>query len=140
MKHVSSIAALALASGLVLLTTGCDRKPDEQAANAVSPTPGERVDNAIDTTKQETRELGNSLEQKANQAGQAIDDASITTSIKGKYLTDDTLKGSDISVDTDHGVVKLTGTVQSDSDKELATKIAQSVEGVVSVNNQLAVK
>jgi len=37
-------------------------------------------------------------------------------------------------------VVMLSGTVQSDSAKELATKIAQGVEGVVSVNNQLTVK
>ena len=140
MKHVSSIAAFALASGLALLATGCDRKPADQSANTTSPTAGERMDNAVDTTKQETHELGNTMEQKASQAGQAIDDATITTSIKSKYLADDTLKGLDISVDTDHGVVTLTGTVQSDSAKELATKIAQGVEGVTSVNNQLTVK
>jgi osmotically-inducible protein OsmY len=140
MKHVSRIAAFALASGLALLATGCDRKPADQPANATSPTTGEKMDNAIDNTKQATQDLGNTLEQKADQAGQAIDDATITTSIKGKYLADDTLKGLDISVETDHGVVTLTGTVQSDSAKELATKIAQGVEGVASVNNQLTVK
>ena len=140
MKHVSSIAAFALASGLALLATGCDRKPADQPVNAANPTTGEKIDNAIDNTKQETQELGNSLEQKAGQAGQAIDDATITTSIKGKYLADDTLKGLDISVETNHGVVTLTGTVQSDSAKELATKIAQGVDGVSSVNNQLSVK
>jgi len=39
----------------------------------------------------------------ADDAGQALDDAAITTSIKGKYLDDDTLKGLDISVDTVQG-------------------------------------
>ena len=133
MKNVSSIAAIALASSLALLATGCDRKPAEQTA-------GEKVDNAVADTKQEARDLGNTMERKADQAGQAIDDAAITTSIKGKYLADDTLKGLDISVGTQHGVVTLTGSVQSDSAKELATTIAQGVDGVTSVNNQLTVK
>ncbi len=133
MKNVSSIAAIALASSLALLATGCDRKPAEQTA-------GEKVDNAVADTKQEARDLGNTMERKADQAGQAIDDAAITTSIKGKYLADDTLKGLDISVETQHGVVTLTGSVQSDSAKELATTIAQGVDGVTSVNNQLTVK
>lgn len=133
MKNVSSIAAIALASSLALLATGCNRKPADQTA-------GEKVDNAVANTKQETRDLGNTMERKADQAGQAIDDAAITTSLKGKYLADDTLKGLDISVETQQGVVTLTGSVQSDSAKELATTIAQGVDGVKSVNNQLTVK
>lgn len=140
MKHVSSFAAIVLASSLALLATGCNRKPADQTASEANQTTGEKVDNAIANTKQETQEMGNTLEQKAGQAGQAIDDTAITTSIKGKYLADDTLKGLDISVETEHGVVTLTGTVQSDSAKELATKIAQGVDGVASVNNQLTVK
>lgn len=133
MKNVSSIAAIALASSLALLATGCNRKPADQTA-------GEKVDNAVANTKQETRDLGNTMERKADQAGQAIDDAAITTSLKGKYLADSTLKGLDISVETQQGVVTLTGSVQSDSAKELATTIAQGVDGVKSVNNQLTVK
>ncbi|MHB1215892.1 MAG: BON domain-containing protein [Thiobacillus sp.] len=133
MKNVSSIAAIALASSLALLATGCDRKPAEQTA-------GGKTDNAVTDMKEEAHDLGNTLERKADQAGQAIDDAAITTSIKGKYLADDTLKGLDISVETQQGVVTLTGSVQSDSAKELATTIAQGVDGVTSVNNQLTVK
>ena len=72
--------------------------------------------------------------------GEYIDDATITTAIKGKYLVDDTLKGLQISVETDQGVVVLTGSVQSDAAKELATQIAQGVEGVVRVDNQLTIQ
>ena len=141
MKHVSSLAAIAFASGLALLATGCNQKPADQAlSEANQATAGEKMDNAVASAKQETQELGNTLEQKADQAGRAIDDTAITTSIKSKYLADDTLKGLDISVATEHGVVTLTGTVQSDSAKDLATKIAQGVDGVANVNNQLTVK
>jgi osmotically-inducible protein OsmY len=132
MKNVSTLAAI-LASGLALLATGCDRTPDE-------PTAGEKIDNAATDSRDAARDMGDTLERKADQAGQAIDDASITTTIKGKYLVDDTLKGLQIDVDTEQGVVKLSGTVQSDTAKELATQIAQSVEGVVSVDNQLTIQ
>lgn len=133
MKSLSRIAAITLASSLALLATGCDRTPEE-------PTTGEKADNAAEDVRTEARDLGDTMERKADQAGQAIDDAAITASIKGKYLVDDTLKGLDISVDTEQGVVKLTGSVQSDAAKELATQIAQSAEGVVSVDNQLTVQ
>jgi hyperosmotically inducible protein len=133
MKNVSSIAAIALASSLALIATGCDRKPADQTA-------GEKMDEAAADSRGAVSGMGDTLERKTDQAGQAIDDASITATIKGKYLVDDTLKGLDISVDTEQGVVTLTGPVQSDTAKELATQIAQGVEGVVRVDNQLTIQ
>ena len=132
MKNVASIAAITLASSLALVATGCDRTPE-------GPTPGERMDNAATDSRNAVSGMGDTLERKADDAGQALD-AAITTSIKGKYLVDDTLKGLDISVDTVQGVVTLTGPVQSDTAKELATQIAENVEGVVRVDNQLTVQ
>ncbi|HUX30045.1 MAG TPA: BON domain-containing protein [Thiobacillus sp.] len=133
MKNVSSIAAITLTASLALLATGCDRKPADQTA-------GETIDNTVAETKQNARELGNTLEQQTDQAGQALDDTAITTSIKTRYFADDTLKGLDISVETVDGVVTLTGTVQNDDARSLATTIAQGVDGVTSVNNQLTIK
>lgn len=129
MKNVSSIAAIALASSLVLVATGCDRTPDEP-----------RMGNTATDSRGAASGMGDTMERRTDQAGQSIDDASITASIKGKYLVDDTLKALDISVDTVQGVVTLTGPVQSGTAKELATQIAENVEGVVRVNNQLTVQ
>lgn len=133
MKNVASIAAITLASSLALVATGCDRTPEQ-------PTPGERMDNAAPDSRNAVSGMGDTIERRADQAGQAIDDASITTSIKSKYLVDDTLKSLDISVNTEQGAVRLTGTVQSDAAKKLATQIAENVEGVVRVDNQLTVQ
>lgn len=134
MKNPSAIVAITLVSGLTLLAAGCDRNKEPAATTA-----GEKYDNAVTDAKQEASELGDTLERKAGQAGQAIDDTAITTAVKGKYFADDTLKGMDISVETDHGVVTLTGLVQSEAAREQATQIARSVDGVVSVNNSLTV-
>ncbi|NDP47565.1 MAG: BON domain-containing protein [Sulfuriferula multivorans] len=135
MKKSFGIVAITLASSLVLLTVGCDKNKDPATT-----TSEEKYDNSAAATKQNANDLGNTLERKADQAGQAIDDAAITTSVKSKYLADDLLKGLDISVETDHGVVMLTGAVQNDSARERATQIAQGTDGVVSVNNSLSVK
>ncbi len=134
MKNASGIVAITLVSSLGLLAAGCDRDQGPEGNTA-----GEKYDSAVADTKQESNELGNTLERKADQAGQAIDDAAITTAIKGKYFADDTLKGLNISVETDHGVVILTGSVQSETAREHATQIAQGVDGVVSVNNSLTI-
>lgn len=133
MKNVPSIAAIALASSLALLATGCDRDRDERTA-------GQRLDSAAEDAQTQARDMGDTMERKADQAGQAIDDAAITASVKSKYLLDDTLKGLQIDVDTEQGVVTLHGSVQSDAAKELATQIAQTAEGVVRVDNQLTVQ
>lgn len=128
MKNVSGIAVIALVSGLAVLATGCER--DER---------GEIENEGVVDAQNDARDANNTLEQSADRAGQAVKDAGITTSIKTKYLADDTLKGMDISVDTEQGVVMLTGSVQSDAAKNLAEQIARDVDGVTGVNNQLTV-
>jgi hyperosmotically inducible protein len=72
-------------------------------------------------------------------AGQAIDDATITASVKTKLLADERTKGFDINVDTVRGQVTLSGGADSAAAKQAATELATHVEGVVSVNNQLVV-
>jgi osmotically-inducible protein OsmY len=140
MKDAFNIAALALASSLVVLT-GCDRAdtPSERATERAEDRAEAAEERAEDRAEAAEPSLGERTEGAASQAGQAIDDAKITTVVKSKYLADDTLKGLEISVDTEQGVVTLTGKVQNDSAKELANQIASGVEGVVSVNNQLTV-
>lgn len=143
MKNVSSIAAITLVSSLALFAAGCDRTPDEPEVvdpMVTEPSISDRMEDAADDTRNAASDMGDSMERRVDQAGQAIDDASITAAVKSKYLIDDTLKGLQISVDTVQGVVSLTGTVQNDAAKELATQIAQGTEGVVRVDNQLAIQ
>ena len=140
MKNLSSIAAVTLVSSLALFAAGCDRTPNEpEVADPMvtEPSVSDRMEDAAADTRSTASDMGDSIERSADRAGQAIDDASITAAVKSKYLLDDTLKGLQISVDTDQGVVSLTGTVQNDAAKELATQIAQGTEGVVRVDNQL---
>ncbi len=49
------------------------------------------------------------------------------------------VKGRDISVRTDKGVVDLTGTVDSSKESDRATALASKIEGVTAVHNNLKV-
>ncbi len=72
-------------------------------------------------------------------AGQTVEDATITASIKTKLLADSRTKGFDINVDTVRGVVTLTGGADTDAAKAAATEIANTVDGVVLIKNELTV-
>lgn len=69
---------------------------------------------------------------------QAVNDAGITASIKTQLIASD-VKARNISVDTDAGVVTLTGSVESEAHFDLAQTIAQNTEGVFEVENNLMV-
>ena len=71
--------------------------------------------------------------------GQYIDDATITAKVKAAFAEDKMVKGRDISVRTDHGVVDLTGTVHSKVESDKATDLATKVKAVSAVHNNLAV-
>ena len=82
-----------------------------------------------------------STDQKATETvGESISDAAITTKVKAAILADRMLKVMQIKVETNEGVVRLSGTVDTSKAAARATKVAKKVKGVKSVNNELEVK
>jgi len=67
-------------------------------------------------------------------------DAAITAGVKAALLGDASLKASEIDVDTDQGVVRLSGFVSSADDVAAAAAAARTVQGVRSVRNELRLK
>ncbi|MBW8329751.1 MAG: BON domain-containing protein [Thiobacillus sp.] len=73
-------------------------------------------------------------------AGEYVDDAVITTRVKAAIFNEPTLKSTEINVETFKGVVQLSGFVNSQADISKAVSLARSVEGVVSVKNDMRLK
>lgn len=73
-------------------------------------------------------------------AGQVMDDATITTKVKGKIFQDSVLQGFAISVETFAGEVTLTGAVNNESERKRAESLAKGTAGVRKVNNLLRLK
>ena len=73
-------------------------------------------------------------------AGDKVDDATITTKVNAALAKDKDLSAIKIDVDTQNGVVTLSGPAPTATAKQRASEIARTVKGVSSVNNQLTVK
>jgi hyperosmotically inducible periplasmic protein len=73
-------------------------------------------------------------------AGQNIDDATLTASVQAKLTGDKLSNFSRINVDTDRGVVSLNGVVRTEEEKVRAEELAQQVNGVTKVNNNLQIQ
>jgi hyperosmotically inducible protein len=67
-------------------------------------------------------------------------DAGISAGVKAALLGDASLKANEIDVDTDQGVVRLSGFVSSADEVAAAAAAARTVRGVRSVRNELRLK
>jgi hyperosmotically inducible protein len=90
-------------------------------------------------TKDAAVKVGEKTKDVAATTGEAITDAWITTKLKADFVNEDTLKGSDINVDTNNHVVTLKGTVASAAGKARAAEIAKTTKGVNRVINTLTI-
>ena len=73
-------------------------------------------------------------------AGSYIDDVSISNSIRAKYLANNMVNGYAIKVETLRGVVQLSGFADSMSEKITAERLANEVNGVRQIHNDIIVK
>jgi osmotically-inducible protein OsmY len=72
--------------------------------------------------------------------GQYIDDTAITTKVKAAIFNEPSLKSSEINVETFKGRVQLSGFVRSQANINEAVAVAQGVNGVTSVGNDMRLK
>jgi len=94
---------------------------------------------AGEKTKEGAEKVGEKSKDVAGTTGEVITDSWITTKISADYVNEDTLKGSDINVDTKDHVVTLKGTVTSEAGKARAAEIAKTTKGVKRVVNTLSI-
>jgi len=73
-------------------------------------------------------------------AGENIDDATITASVKAKLVADKPANLTRVDVDTNNATVYLNGVVESAEQKDRAEQLARQAKGVKSVVNNLQVK
>ena len=75
----------------------------------------------------------------ARTIGEYADDVSITTILKAKLLRNESVKGLQINVDVNQGVVFLYGYVRTEIEKDVVLKLAASVKGVSNVEDRLVI-
>jgi hyperosmotically inducible protein len=94
--------------------------------------------------KEDTKEASDDVERSgrdtAGTVGETVTDGWITTKVKSSFVGEDALEDSDIDVDTNDGVVTLTGTVASQAGRARAVAIAKKIEGVKDVKDELKIQ
>ncbi|MBI3804682.1 MAG: BON domain-containing protein [Nitrospirae bacterium] len=71
--------------------------------------------------------------------GQNIDDASITAQVKMALLSHRSTSAGDTKVETNDGVVTLSGRARNTAEKDLTTKLVDDINGVKKVVNNMTV-
>lgn len=72
--------------------------------------------------------------------GAYVDDATITTQIKSRFVESKEVDAASIRVETLNGTVMLSGFAKNATEKSTAETIARKVNGVKSVRNEIAVR
>jgi hyperosmotically inducible protein len=135
------IAALIVVPSLALLTLA----PAYASAGTpvASQTVAEKTAKGVDKTKDAVvkgaKVTGEKTKEGLSKTGEVMTDGWITTRVHERFVTEDLLKDSDISVDTDKHVVTLKGTVTGAAGRAKATTIARRTEGVRRVVNRLTI-
>jgi hyperosmotically inducible periplasmic protein len=72
--------------------------------------------------------------------GEEVDDAALLTSVKSALVSNPVTDAGEINVDVNRGTVKLSGFVDTQQEKSKAGDVARGVEGVKTVQNDIAVQ
>jgi hyperosmotically inducible protein len=145
-------------------STGClidnkDRTVANAAANArdAGATVAQKTENMADTAVQKTKNAAATVADKTERAvdrmdvadttrdaaartGKVVADSVITTKVKADLFKEPELSAMAIHVETEKGVVMLSGFVDSKADAEKAVRLAKSVDGVSQVKSAIKVK
>ncbi|NHZ80587.1 BON domain-containing protein [Massilia sp. CCM 8695] len=98
------------------------------------------IDTLADKTERAADSMANKTDRMADKSGAVMADAVITTKVKADIFKEPELKSMAIHVETEKGVVMLSGFVDSKADAEKAVRLAKSVDGVTSVKSAIKVK
>ena len=143
---VDTAAAKARAVELARATDGVQSVVDQLTVTpGATPTTG-----TDDVLQREGREAARDADAKtddaqrkagetADDAGNAAANATLTTKVKTKFLADERVSGLKIDVDSNNGIVTLTGTVATAAEKNAAIALAKNTDGVKSVVDRLKV-
>ncbi len=78
--------------------------------------------------------------QTSRSTGTYIDDKTISTKVEAQLAADSITQAIQVEVETYNGIVQLSGFVDTEDKKERAAGIAQKVQGVKEVKNDLVIR
>jgi len=122
-----------LPAAMLLALSACS---DNGSAEKV----GQKIDKAAESAKEKLADSSDAIRHEAKTAEAAFNDVALASKVKAEIRKDSALKASEISVDSENGVVVLSGVVEKPEDAIRAVQIARAVDDVKSVESKLSVR
>jgi len=132
-RNVSAITEVSTKDGIVTLKG----KADNEAQKELTTEYAKDVEGVKGVNNEMT---GGTIAKKKRTVGEKIDDSSITAQVKAVLLYHRSTSALNTKVKTMRGVVTLRGKAGSAAEKNLASKYANDVNGVKSVNNRMTIE
>jgi hyperosmotically inducible protein len=133
---IAAIAAIGIGCTTTKNTGTAVKEGTQEGAEEVA----DKTEDAAEEVGDKAEDVGEAVVGTAEKAGQEVEDGSITAAIKAKFANDETVSASKIDVDTNDGMVTLTGTVSSQIEIDRALELAKTVDGVKMVHNNLTIQ
>lgn len=152
-QHTVRTVTLIATAAAALLLAACGRDDNK--------TVGQKIDAAITTSEQKaeqakveasqqmaelkaaaeraTGKVAQSVAKAADSVGDSVANAAVTARINAELAKDPKLSALRIDVDTSDGRVSLSGKAPDAESRERASRLAQGVKGVTSVDNRLQI-
>jgi osmotically-inducible protein OsmY len=131
----------------------CAGMGDTKTACVIESTKSSMRDNATGTAADKTKAAGSTAVEKTKEAAETVadkakavvsastvSDTAITTKVKAGLVKEPNLESLGIHVETEKGVVMLSGFVNSKAEADKAVSVAKGVDGVTSVKSAIKVK
>jgi hyperosmotically inducible periplasmic protein len=131
LKIIVPILILGMSAATPIFAEDQDTAPPGSASSSMHKA-GESMENAASST-------GEAVKDTYHSTVTALTDTKITAKVKHALHEAELTEGGDIDVDTVAGVVTLHGTARSAKVAARATRIAEKVEGVKAVKNDLTI-
>lgn len=128
-KMMMVVGALTLSS---LALAGCSEQEQQKVQDTTN--------DVVEETKEAGRAVAEYTRDAADKAGDYMSDAAITARVKTALAEADQVSALDINVETINGNVVLSGVVMSDAERDLAEQLAEGIDGVESISNDIEVR
>lgn len=133
MKTLQTLFVVAAAT---LALSACSQQEQEETREQAQ----SALEQATEATKEAANDAADFARETADTTGDYLSDSAITARVKAALIEADQVSASQINVETIDGTVVLSGVVATDEEADLAEQLAEGVEGVKSVENDIEVQ
>ncbi len=133
-RSVSSVTEVSTKDGIVTLKG----EADNQAQKDLTTEYAKDVDGVKDVKNEMT--VPKTSKKTLDAIGEHIEDASITAQVKMSLLYHRSTSAVHTKVETDNGIVTLTGKARNAAEKDLVSKLVNDIKGVKSVKNRMTIE